>query len=620
MWAPRSRSAAVVLEAGTSQRSGQSPEETSKRRVFPLESERNGYFSGVVGECAPGNLYRIDLDHGAFPDPASRFQPSGPHGPSQVVDSKFDWTDHGWRGHAAADLVIYELHLGTFTPEGTWRAAMERLPDLAGMGITLIEVMPVAEFPGAFGWGYDGVDLFAPTRLYGTPEEARRFVDRAHQLGVMVILDVVYNHVGPDGNFLREFSPDYFSARYANEWGDPLNFDGENSGPVREYFVTNARYWISEFHFDGLRLDATQQIFDASPRHILAEISEAVRREAGARSTFLVGENECQHALLVRGQERGGYGLDALWNDDFHHAARVAATGKSEAYFGGYRGVAQEFVSAAKYGFLYQGSWYAWQKQRRGRPAFDLQPQQFVHFLQNHDQIANTLYGAPVHQLTSPGRFRALTALLLLSPQIPLLFQGQEFGSSKPFNYFADHHAELRKQVTQGRKRFLEQFPSLRHPASQEALADPGERETFLRWKLDWSEREKNLPLYQLHQDLLRLRREDPTVHRPARVDGAVLADQAFVLRLFSESGDDRLLIVNLGRDLALEPAPEPLLAPLENRSWRTLWSSETVKYGGNGITPLETKANWRIPGESASLLCPDENRELPDISLGEKN
>src|SRR5688572_26401480 len=515
---------------------------------------------------------------------------------------------------------MYELHLGTFTPQGTWNAAAKQLEELARFGITLVEIMPVADFPGEFGWGYDGVNLFAPTRLYGSPDDARGFIDRAHGLGIMVILDVVYNHVGPDGNFLREFSPHYFSARYANEWGDPLNFDDDQSGPVREYFVTNARYWIHEYHFDGLRLDATQQIFDASPTHVLAELADAVRSEAGKRTVIIVGENESQHVRLARPRTAGGYGLDALWNDDFHHAARVAATGRAEAYYSGYRGRPQEFVSAAKYGFLYQGSWYPWQQLRRGTPAFELKPLNFVQFLQNHDQVANSLRGTRLHQLTSPGRNRALTALLLLTPQIPLLFQGQEFGASAPFLYFADHNPELRVAVAKGRRKFLEQFASVATAESAAFMTDPGDRQTYLRCKLNFQERERNHELYQLHQDLLRLRREDATINAASRLDGAVLGEHAFVLRFFGVGADDRILVVNLGVDLWLNPAPEPLLAPPDGGGWQVQWSSESPGYGGNGTPALETKANWILPGESAVLLRPHEKSDLPDAPISQKN
>src|SRR5262249_47564714 len=291
------------------------------------------------------------LDGGnRLPDPASRYQPEGPHGPSQIVDpTAFRWTDKAWPGVELAGQVIYEMHIGTFTREGTWRAAQAEFPELKAAGITVIEVMPVAEFAGTFGWGYDGVDLFAPTRLYGEPDDFRRFVDAAHSVGLAVILDVVYNHIGPDGNYLKQFSPAYFTDRYKNEWGEALNFDGDDAGPVREFFVANAGYWIEEFHLDGLRLDATQQIFDRSPDHILAAIGRRVRAAAGGRTTLVVAENEAQHVKLARPAEQGGYGLDMLWNDDYHHSALAALTGHNEAYYGDFQGTSQELLSAAKW-------------------------------------------------------------------------------------------------------------------------------------------------------------------------------------------------------------------------------------------------------------------------------
>jgi maltooligosyltrehalose trehalohydrolase len=427
VWAPGRKSVEVVFEGGLAPQ--------------PLQAEENGYFSGFAEGASAGALYRFRLDgsENPLPDPASRFQPEGPHGPSQVVDpAAYRWNDQHWPGVKLPGQVLYEMHVGTFTREGTWPAAAGELPELAATGITVIEMMPVADFPGRFGWGYDGVNLFAPTRLYGTPDDLRDFVDRAHQAGIGVILDVVYNHLGPDGNYLKEFSPDYFTSRYENEWGEALNFDGENCGPVREFFLANAAYWIQEFHFDGLRLDATQQIFDSSPRHIIGEISRTVKRAGGKRSTILVAENEPQETDLVRKQ-----GLDALWNDDFHHTATVALTSRSEAYYSDYCGTPQEFISAAKYGYLYQGQRYKWQKKRRGTPALDLEPAVFVNFFENHDQVANSARGKRIWQSTSPGRFRAMTALLLLMPSTPMLFQGQEFSASAPFVYFADHKPEL---------------------------------------------------------------------------------------------------------------------------------------------------------------------------------
>ncbi|HTG45308.1 MAG TPA: malto-oligosyltrehalose trehalohydrolase, partial [Verrucomicrobiae bacterium] len=463
VWAPGSKRVAVEGQG----LSGETPS-------LALTAESNGYFSGLLADAKEGFRYKLRLESGSFPDPASRFQPEGPHGPSQVVDpATFQWSDQSWRGLPPKDLVIYEMHLGTFTPEGTWAAALEQLSELHTLGVTALEIMPIADFPGRFGWGYDGVDLYAPTRLYGSPDEARRFINRAHELGMMVLLDVVYNHFGPDGNYLKQFSKDYFSSKYSCEWGEALNFDGDESGPVREFFISNARYWIDEFHFDGLRLDATQQIFDSSENHLLCEISKAARKAGNGKLIYLVGENEPQQSRMVRACENAGYGLDALWNDDYHHSALVAATGKREAYYSDYLGAPQEFISAAKYGCLFQGQYYQWQQKRRGTPAFDLSPLNFVVFLQNHDQIANSLRGQRVHELTSFAKLKALTALTLLSPSTPMFFQGDEFAATAPFLYFADHNADLNKLVSKGRASFLQQFPTIGTSESQALLADP---------------------------------------------------------------------------------------------------------------------------------------------------
>lgn len=604
VWAPASKTVAVELSRGD-----------GPPVLAVLAREPSGHFSGEMPEAAAGMRYRLRAESGAFPDPASRFQPEGPHGPSEIVAPEFAWTDGAWRGRTNEELVVYEMHLGTFTPAGTWRAAMEKLPALAELGVTAIEAMPISDFPGQFGWGYDGVNHFAPCRLYGTPGDAKAFVDRAHELGLAVILDVVYNHFGPDGNYLGQFSPDFVSRKYSNEWGDALNFDGENSAGVREFFIANAAYWIGEFHFDGLRLDATQQIHDASPTHIVAEIATAARTAAPNRRVHLIAENETQSARLVRPARSGGCGVDSIWNDDFHHSAVVAATGRSEAYYSDYRGAPQEFVSALKHGFLYQGQWYEWQRKRRGEPAWDLRPSHFTIFIENHDQVSNFLSGERLHRLTSPARHRALTALLLLGPCTPLLFQGQEFDSSAPFVFFADQPPALGQLVREGRRKFLTQFRSIADEDLTGRYLDPASRATFERCKLDWGERGRNARAVRLHTDLLRLRREIHALRRPERFDGAVLGAHAFVLRFFSSEGD-RLLVVNLGGDRHLRCAPEPLLAPVAGRGWRVEWSSEALAYGGRGVAPLETRANWMLPAEAAVLLVPNENADLPAVRL----
>jgi maltooligosyltrehalose trehalohydrolase len=606
VWAPKCRTVSVVFDDAAQANIG-------------LSEERDGYFSCHAPSALAGMRYRYRLDGRAKtrPDPASRFQPDGPHASSEIIDStRFKWTDERWKGIESKRQVLYEMHIGTFTIPGTWAAAIEQLPSLKELGITCLEVMPVSEFTGRYGWGYDGVNLFAPFHHYGRPDDFRRFVDAAHAVGLAVILDVVYNHIGPDGNYTGEFSGDYLSKTEKNDWGDGINFDGDNSKPVREYFVTNALYWLKEYHLDGFRFDATQAIKDKSDEHILAMICRQVRAAAQPREVYLVNENEPQDNQIVRPAEQGGYGMDSLWNDDFHHSAMVSLTGHNEAYYTDYLGKAQEYISAAKWGYLYQGQRYKWQKKRRGTPGLDVPATAYVHFLQNHDQIANSGRGLRIHQLSSPGELRAMTALLLLMPQSPMLFQGQEFAASSPFYYFADHPPETAEQVRLGRGRELSQFPSLATPQMQAVLAVPADDQTFIQSKIDRNQQEMpgHREWYGLHRDLLTLRREHPAFStNPVRgdLDGAVLNENAFALRYFDRSGhagaaDTRLLIVNLASDLELNPAPEPLLAPPAGMRWTMVWSSEDPKYGGIGMAALDTEMEgWLIPGRSAAVLKP---------------
>lgn len=610
VWAPRASEMSVqLIEGGPSQALG----------TWPLLREDNGYFAGTVSDAVPGMRYWLVLDGKKLPDPASRFQPDGHSGTSEICDPKYPWADTAWKGRKRQDVVIYEMHVGTFTAEGTWNAAARELPELARLGITMIEMMPVAQFIGSFGWGYDGMNLFAPARAYGCPGDLRAFVDRAHALGIGVLLDVVYNHMGP-GNTLGEFSADYFSRKHKNEWGEAINFDGPNAAPVREFFVSNARYWIEEFHFDGLRIDATQQMFDESPTHILAELTRAARVGGVGKTVFLVAENEAQDAKLIRPIEVGGYGFDLVWNDDFHRIAHVNATGTNEAYFSGFRGHAQEFVSTVKYGFLYQGQWYQWQHKRRGTPAVDVSKAAFVHFLQNHDQIANAVRGMRLHQKTSPAKMRALTTTLLLSPQIPLLFQGQEFAASTPFQYFADYEGELAEKVAEGRLKFLAQFPSAATEAMARVFPPPCHPDTFAAAKLNLTERRRNQHTLRLHGDLLRLRREDSTLSGEHEVEGAVLSENAFAIRYWGDGGqDDRLLVVNLGTGFTLSAASEPLLAPPEHHCWEIHFTSEHPEYGGDGTPDVETTAGWRFPPQAAILLRPGPRRNLEAIKTSER-
>ena len=593
VWAPDHSTVTLVLDGGAE---------------HVLEPERDGYHAVLVPGIEAGALYRYRLGRDAtlYPDPASRSQPERPMGASQVVDPHaYPWTDAGWRGVTIVDQVLYEMHVGTFTPEGTWAAAADKLPFLKDLGVTVVNMMPVNEFPGRFGWGYDGVDLFAPTHLYGSPDDLRGFVDRAHGMGLGVILDVVYNHIGPDGNFLKAFGKDYFTDRHSTEWGEALNYDGPNSTGMRDLAVSNAAYWIAEYHFDGLRLDATQNIYDESDDYVVAALGRAAREAAGSRDIIIVAENEPQDSDLVRPLDVGGAGLDGVWNDDLHHSAMVAATGRNEFYYHDFEGSPQEFISAAKYGYLFQGQRFGFSDERRGVLALDLKPDCFVTFVQNHDQVANSARGWRLHQLTNPPRARALTALSILMPGTPMLFQGQEFWASTPFLYFADHRPELAKLVREGRHKYMANFPSLATASGQKQLVDPEAVETFERCKLDWREAETNGFMVAMHRDLLALRRGDRAFsshHRPA-CDGAVIGPDAFVLRFFESHGDDRLLIINLGRDIDRKSFAEPLVAPPRGKAWEVLWSSEEPDYGGTGTAEFETAKGWHLPANTLLVL-----------------
>ncbi|MET0535255.1 MAG: malto-oligosyltrehalose trehalohydrolase [Steroidobacter sp.] len=594
VWAPEARSVEVVFEDGG----------------VPLAREREdgGYFSGATAGSARLYKYRID-GAGPWPDPCSRFQPTGVHGPSQIVaPDAFQWSDAQWRGIDIEAQVIYELHIGTFTPEGTFDAAARKLEHLRDLGVTVLEIMPVVECPGRWNWGYDGVQLFAPYHVYGDHEAFKRLVDRAHALGLAVILDVVYNHLGPDGNYLKCFSPHYFSRRHQTEWGEPLNLDEQHSRGARDFIIGNACYWIREFHVDGFRLDATQSIFDASATHLLAELTQRARAAAHPRRIIIVAENEPQCSEHLLPIQAGGFGIDAMWNDDFHHAARVALTGSRDGYFHDYSGRAQEFISCIRRGFLYQGQWYAWQKQPRGSPLRDRQAAACIVFLQNHDQVGNTFTGARLHANSDPGRYRALTALTLLAPQTPLLFMGQEFGARTPFRFFADHTENLSRQVHTGRREFVSQFAAYADSRVQALIPDPGDERSFLDSKLDWAECERNHATLAFHRDLLSLRAKDPVISRQNAdaIDGATLNEHALALRWFDADHGDRLLLVNLGGELRAGSIAEPLLAPPRGSGWQLTWSSESPEYGGHGsFDPVADhgRGAWRIQAHSAMLL-----------------
>ncbi len=587
VWAPTHDHVTLVLESGS----------------HTLEREASGHHAVFVAGIGAGTHYRFRLGESdsLVADPASRFQPNGPFGPSEVIAPEFAWTDGAWKGIPADKHVIYEMHVGTFTPRGTWAAAAEQLDALADIGITTLEIMPINEFAGARNWGYDGVNWFAPTRAYGTPDDVRRFVDRAHARGLAVILDVVYNHFGPSGNSMFEWCPHYKRDGGANEWGDELAFDGATSAGMRELVVENAAYWIDEYHFDGLRIDATQAIKDSSREHLLAELAKATRAAAPDRIVYLVAENEPQDSSLY------ALGIDALWNDDFHHAARVALTGVRDGYLHDYRGTPQELVSAVKHGFLYQGQMYPWQRNTRGSPSRGVPRTRFVQFLENHDQVANIGYGERLVDVADPALVRAMTALLLLSPEVPMLFQGQEYGARQPWTFFVDHCDDLRAPIREGRAKFMAQFARMATDDAQRRIGDPCDESVFRACILDPRERARDAPMVQLHRDLLRIRREDPAVR--GDIDGAVLGPSTFCIRYqHARPEDDRLLLVNLGPTFSEPSVPEPLVAPIAGHGWRVVWSSEDPRYDGHGTPPVVTRARIAIPARAAVWLAPDEH------------
>ena len=589
-------------------------------RVSPMQPAGDGFYTAELAGVAAGTRYSYRLNGvDDRPDPASRFQPAGVHGPSEVVDpAGFAWNDRDWRGVALEDAIIYELHVGTFTSEGTFDAAIAKLDALCNLGVTAIEIMPVADFPGERNWGYDGVCLFAPSRAYGGPAGLRRLVAAAHVRGLAVLLDVVYNHFGPDGNYLRQFSAQYFTHHHTTPWGDALNFDDVGSEPVRAFFSANACYWANEYHLDGLRFDATHTIKDDSPTHILAEIVATVRQSLAPDRQFLfVAEDERNEPMLVRspqpppspqpegrsqepgarGQESGnrnpeprpptpaGYGLDAVWADDFHHELRVALTGEREGYYSDYSGSTADLAATLRQGWFFSGQRSAWLDHPRGAPANDIAPPAFLHAIQNHDQVGNRALGDRLNAVIGLDAYRAASALLLCSPYLPMLWAGQEWAATTPFLFFTDHNPELGKLVTEGRRREFERFAAF----AGEQVPDPQAEDTFLRSKLDWGERTSapHAGVLRLHRDLLRLRRESPALRARGRDTFAVepLGDAGLVLTQRG-GGETLLLVVNL-RGAQRYPLDAHIAAPAAQR-WATLLSTEDPQYGGDGDARLD--------------------------------
>lgn len=473
---------------------------------MPMDRGADGWWSLQTSRVVHGRDYAFRVDgNGPFPDPRSSWQPQGVHGPSRWLEhSRFAWNDAGWQAPPLAAAVIQEIHVGTFTPAGRFDGVIERLDHLAALGITHLELMPVAEFPGERGWGYDGVDLYAPHHAYGGPDGLKRLVDACHRRGIAVLLDVVYNHLGPDGNYLAQFGP-YFTDHYQTPWGDAVNLDGPDSDPVRRFFIDNALMWLRDYHIDGLRIDAVHAIVDTSATHFLEQLADEVQRlgrELG-RHLVIIAENDRNDPRPARAVEAGGYGLDAQWNEDFHHALHALLTGESDGYYSDFGRLA-DLARVLTRGLVYDGRYSHYRRRTHGRPAYDLPGRRFIGCLQNHDQIGNRARGDRIGTQLSPGLLKIGAALVLTGPFVPLLFQGEEWAAGTPFLYFTDHaDAELGRAVTAGRQR---EFAAFGHDA--DAVPDPQSRATFERSRLQWDERghEPHAGILRWYRSLIALR------------------------------------------------------------------------------------------------------------------
>jgi malto-oligosyltrehalose trehalohydrolase len=481
--------------------------------LHPMRPAGDGWHELVTDSARAGSLYRFVLPDGLnVPDPASRFQPMDVHGPSEIIDpAAYEWGDADWRGRRWEECVIYELHVGAFTPEGTFRAAMGRLDSLRDLGVTAIELMPIADFPGRWNWGYDGVLPFAPDSAYGRPEDLKALVDAAHRHGIAVLLDVVYNHFGPDGHYLPAYAP-IFTEKHETPWGAAVNFDGDGSSTVRAMILDNALYWITEFNMDGLRLDAVHAIIDDSSEHILDMIARSVRAAVGERHVHLILENEANQAsLLIRGADGEPDRFTAQWNDDLHHVLHTAASGDRAGYYAEYAGDTEKLGRALAEGFAFQGETMRYRGSPRGEPSADLPPQAFVAFIQNHDQVGNRAFGGRLTAFAPAQAVRAIVAVYLLAPQIPMIFMGEEWAAAQPFPFFCDFAGDLAEAIRSGRRAEFAKFPEFQDPEQRERIPDPTARLTFMSAKLSWGEmtRGAHAEWLSLYRHLLSLRRAE---------------------------------------------------------------------------------------------------------------
>jgi maltooligosyltrehalose trehalohydrolase len=551
-----------------------SPEE----QMFPLARDSRGYHQAVVEGIAPGCRYFYHLDsERERPDPASRFQPQGVHGPSEVVGSYFPWEDHRWSGLPLEEYIIYELHVGTLTREGTFEAAIPHIDELKALGITAVELMPVAQFPGNRNWGYDGVYPFAVQDSYGGPEGLRRLVNACHRQGLAVILDAVYNHFGPEGNYLADFGP-YFTERYQTPWGSALNLDGAHSDEVRRFFIENAVYWLTEFHIDTLRLDALHSILDISSYPFIEELAVRFHEQVGKlnRRAYLIGESAANDARLIMAPEQGGYGLDAQWNDDFHHSLHVLLTGEQNGYYQDFGG-AEHLVKALKEGFVYSGQYSQYRQRRHGVTSRKIPAHHFVVFAQNHDQVGNRMKSERLSQLISFEALKLAAGIVLLSPFLPLLFMGEEYGEKAPFAYFVSHsEPALIEAVRRGRR---EEFSSSEWPGE---MPDPQDEATFLSAKLDHSLRGEgwHRTLLEFYRELIRLRKETPALARLSKDTMTVsgFGDRLLLIHRWSEASQ-AVLVFNFSQGQSSVTIPMPA------GRWRKRLDSAEEQWQGEGST-----------------------------------
>jgi maltooligosyltrehalose trehalohydrolase len=591
LWAPIRKSVDILLD--------------NRPERIPLTPVANGYWTATL-PASPGMRYRYLLDGELErPDPASRFQPEGVHGPSEIVDgSTFVWNDSAWRGIPQERMIMYELHVGTFTPEGTFGGVIGRLDDLSELGVNALEIMPVAQFPGDRNWGYDGVCPYAVQNSYGGPEGLRRMVDACHARGFAVILDVVYNHLGPEGNYLREFGP-YFTSRYTTPWGEAVNFDGPYSDEVRNYFIENALYWLREFHMDALRLDAVHGIFDFSAYPFLAELNDRVQaraRESG-RPACLIAESDLNDAKVVRSRDTGGYGFDAQWNDGYHHALHTLITGERVGYYADY-GAIGHLVKSLREGFILSGQHSTYRNRRHGTSSRDIPPRKFVVFSQNHDQVGNRMLGDRLSTLVSFEALKLAAGAVILSPYIPLLFMGEEFGAESPFLYFVSHtDPELARAVNAGRKKEFAEFHD------QGEAPAPEETDTFLRSKVRWEKggEGKHAVLLRFYRELIRMRKTVPAFASLEREGVDVSGDERsgqVLIRRSHPSGDMMCLLSFRGRETEIR-------CGLPEGTWKkVLDSSDTGWMGPGSLLPekLEPEIPVRMRPHSFAVFELEKN------------